>query len=122
MFRLSSPGIQSCERVNCWTEQVADSPIIQSEHPSSPGTGMSVPIAAPATEQDRNDPVTFHRIMQSLIGDGLKARYEPPKKLSHELFVLMLQLKEREQRKKKTKPQKARLQKPKPPRVASASP
>ena len=31
-----------------------------------------------------------------MIGDGLKARYEAPKKLSHELFVLMLQLKEQE--------------------------
>ncbi len=36
-------------------------------------------------------PVTLHRIMQTMIAEGLKARYEAPKKLSHELFVLMMQ-------------------------------
>jgi hypothetical protein len=53
-----------------------------------------------AAERDANDPVTLHRIMQGMIGEELKARYAPPKKLSHELFVLMLQLKEQERRDK----------------------
>jgi hypothetical protein len=36
--------------------------------------------------------------MQSMIGDGLKQRYAPPQRLSHELFVLMMQLSENERR------------------------
>ncbi len=54
--------------------------------------------AARAAAADDNDPVTLHRIMQSMIGDGLKERYEPPQKLSHELFVLLMQLQENERR------------------------
>ena len=65
---------------------------------------MSVSVAVPLSDHDGNDPVTFHRVMQNMIGDGLKARYEPPRKLSHELFVLMLQLKEEERRGKTAKP------------------
>jgi hypothetical protein len=42
--------------------------------------------------------------MQNMIGEGLKERYEPPQKLSHELFVLMLQIKEQERREKLAKP------------------
>jgi len=34
--------------------------------------------------------------MQTMIGEGLKVRYQPPPKLSHELFVLLMQLKENE--------------------------
>jgi hypothetical protein len=34
--------------------------------------------------------------MQTMIGDGLRRHYQAPKKLSHELFVLLLQLKEEE--------------------------
>jgi hypothetical protein len=52
--------------------------------------------AARAAARDYNDPATLHRIMQSMIGEGLKERYEPPQKLSHELFVLMMQLRENE--------------------------
>ena len=52
--------------------------------------------AAPAAAPEDDDPVTLHRIMQSMIGEGLKARYEPPQKLSHELFVLLMQLRENE--------------------------
>jgi hypothetical protein len=55
-------------------------------------------MAERAADQDQNDPVTLHRIMQTMIGEGLKARYRPPQKLSHEIFVLMLQLKEEERR------------------------
>jgi hypothetical protein len=42
--------------------------------------------------------VTLHRTMQMMIGEGLRARYQPPQKLSHELFVVLLQLKEAERR------------------------
>jgi hypothetical protein len=44
------------------------------------------------------EPVTLHRIMQEMIGEGLRERYKPPQKLSHELFVLLMQLKEQERR------------------------
>jgi hypothetical protein len=51
----------------------------------------------PASYED-DDPVTLHRVMQTMIAEGLKVRYQPPQKLSHELFVLLLQLKEQERR------------------------
>ncbi len=79
---------------------------------------ISVPLVVPAAERDRNDPVTLYRVMQSMIGDRLKARYSPPKKLSHELFVLMLQLKDREQREKKADGRKAKPRKAKAQRAA----
>ncbi|HTV38556.1 MAG TPA: hypothetical protein VMF12_19160 [Xanthobacteraceae bacterium] len=53
-------------------------------------------MATRVADRDKNAPVTLHRVMQRMIGEGLKARYEPPKKLSHELFVLLMQLKENE--------------------------
>jgi hypothetical protein len=97
-------------------EQFADSSISQrNRHADSAtgthGNGMSVSIAVPAVDQDCNDPVTFHRILQSMIGDGLKARYEPSQTLSHGLLVLMLQLKEQESRDKAVKP-RAKTAKP----------
>jgi hypothetical protein len=39
-----------------------------------------------------------------MIGDGLKDHYEAPQSLSHELFVLMLQIKEQERRDELSKP------------------
>ena len=65
-------------------------------------SGMAMAVRAAKLEGD--DPVTLHRIMQNMVGDGLKERYEPPQKLSHELFVLMLQIKEQERREKLAKP------------------
>jgi hypothetical protein len=53
-------------------------------------------VRAAARDDDDNDPVTLHWIMQSMIGEGLKERYAPPQKLSHELFVLIMQLRENE--------------------------
>jgi hypothetical protein len=53
---------------------------------------------------ETDDPVTLHRVMQRLIGDGLKEHYEAPQGLSHELFVLMLQIKEQERREKLANP------------------
>jgi hypothetical protein len=54
-----------------------------------------------AVDRESNDPVTLHRIMRTMIGEELKARYEPPQKLSHALFVLLLQLKEKERGQKR---------------------
>jgi hypothetical protein len=45
-----------------------------------------------------DEPVTLHRTIQTMIGAELRHRYKPPKKLSHELFVLLLQLKAQERR------------------------
>jgi hypothetical protein len=59
--------------------------------------------AAKIIESD--DPVTLHRVMQRMIGDGLQEHCEAPQELSHGLFVLMLQLKEQELREKLAKPQ-----------------
>jgi hypothetical protein len=35
-----------------------------------------------------------------MIGEGLKKRYEPPQKLSHELLVLMMQINELDRKEK----------------------
>ena len=55
--------------------------------------------SAPA-DGKTNEPVTLFRVMQTMIGEGLKERYKPPPNLSHELFVLLLQMKEQERRQK----------------------
>jgi hypothetical protein len=59
---------------------------------------MTTPAATPPAAEERNDPVTLHRVMQTMIADGLRRYYQPPQKLSHELFVLLLQLKDRDRR------------------------
>lgn len=58
--------------------------------------------AAVPSASDENDPVTLHRTMQMMIGHGLRAHYEPPAKLSHELFVVLMQLNEEERRRQAT--------------------
>ena len=59
---------------------------------------------AAATEARReNDPVTLYRTIQKMIGEGLREHYQPPRKLSHELFVLLMQLREEERRGKAAK-------------------
>jgi hypothetical protein len=47
---------------------------------------------------DRDEPATLHHTIQLMLGEMLRAYYRPPKKLSHELFVLMMQMKEQERR------------------------
>jgi hypothetical protein len=54
-----------------------------------------------AADRDHAGPVTLYRVMQTMIGEGLREYYEPPQKLSHELFVLMMQLKENDSRETK---------------------
>ena len=43
-------------------------------------------------------PATLFRVMQAAIGEGLKERFEPPRKMSHQLFVLMMQMNDRARR------------------------
>lgn len=49
-------------------------------------------------EHESDRPATLDRVMQKMIGEGLREHYKRPKKLSHGLFVLMMQLKEQERR------------------------
>ena len=51
-----------------------------------------------ASDGDRDEPATLHHTIQLMLGERLRAYYRPPKKLSHELFVLMMQMKEQERR------------------------
>jgi hypothetical protein len=48
-------------------------------------------------------PATLHRVMQTMIAEGLKAHYEPPQKLSHSLLVLLMQIKEQDRRHEATR-------------------
>jgi len=59
-------------------------------------------MAMPAAEE-RDQPVTLHRVMQTMIGDGLRSHYEAPRRLSHQLFVLMMQLNEDERKREPPK-------------------
>ena len=54
--------------------------------------------AVEAMARRDNDPVTLHRTMQMMIGDGLREHYQRPQRLSHELFVVLMQLREEERR------------------------
>ena len=51
-----------------------------------------------AGDGNRDEPATLHRTIQLMLGERLRAYYRPPKKLSHELFVLMMQMKDQERR------------------------
>ena len=65
-------------------------------------------MATHAAAADSTGPVTLHRIMQTMIGEELRERYQPPQKLSHELFVLLMQLQENERRGKARRAQAKR--------------
>ena len=41
------------------------------------------------------EPVTLYRVMQTMIGEGLREHYDVPQKMPHELFVLLMQMNER---------------------------
>ncbi len=71
-----------------------------------------------AAARGENDPVTLHRTMQMMIGDGLRERYQAPQKLSHELFVVLMQLNEEDRRRSAAKPSSA---KPSPAKRSSRS-
>jgi hypothetical protein len=63
---------------------------------------------ATADVDEFGPPATLHGVMQTMIGDGLRRHYLAPKKLSHELFVLLLQLKEEENKRDRTAAQPRR--------------
>jgi hypothetical protein len=63
-----------------------------------PKRGRSVMTQRRADDAETDEPVTLHRTIQMMLGEKLRAYYHPPKKLSHELFVLMIQIKEQERR------------------------
>lgn len=65
-------------------------------------TAAQEPVANTEARPD-NDPVTLHRTMQMMLGHGLREHYEAPQKLSHELFVVLMQLNEEERRLKASK-------------------
>ncbi|MGB6535679.1 MAG: hypothetical protein WBF58_06915 [Xanthobacteraceae bacterium] len=58
-------------------------------------------MAMPAADEC-DEPVTLHGVMATMIAQGsriaqgLQTHFQPQQKLSHELFVLLLQLKEAE--------------------------
>jgi hypothetical protein len=51
-----------------------------------------------AANDEPYEPATLFRVMQTAIGRGLKERYEPPQEMSHQLFVLMMQMNDRARR------------------------
>jgi hypothetical protein len=51
-----------------------------------------------AANEEPFAPATLFRVMQAAIGEGLKERFEPPRKMSHQLFVLMMQMNDRARR------------------------
>jgi hypothetical protein len=46
------------------------------------------------TDDQTEQPATLHRVMQAAIAEGLKEHYKPPKRMSHGLLVLLMQLNE----------------------------
>lgn len=60
-----------------------------------------------ATDQEANAPVTLHRIMQTMVAEGLRERYQTPQKLSHQLFVVMMQLNELDRKRERASRAKA---------------
>jgi hypothetical protein len=56
------------------------------------------PPSESLAESPADQPATLHRVMQTMIGEGLRTRYAPPAKLSHELFVLLMQINEQDRR------------------------
>jgi len=45
-----------------------------------------------------NEPATLFRVMRTAIAEGLQEHYAPPQKMSHQLFVLMMQMNDRARR------------------------
>jgi hypothetical protein len=67
---------------------------------SSADVGHFTMSDRPFPEHQDESPATLHRVMQTMIAEGLKARYQAPQKLSHELLVLMMQINEQDRRHK----------------------
>jgi hypothetical protein len=52
-------------------------------------------VRRPAVVDQSAEPASLYRVMQAMIGEGLREHYEVPQKMSHELFVLLMQMNER---------------------------
>jgi uncharacterized protein (DUF2336 family) len=52
-------------------------------------------VRRPAVVDSSAEPASLYRVMQGMIGEGLREHYEVPQKMSHELFVLLMQMNER---------------------------
>ena len=60
------------------------------------GKGRVADMSNPRTVLDRSsEPASLYRVMQAMLGEGLREHYEVPQKMSHELFVLLMQMNER---------------------------
>jgi hypothetical protein len=60
-------------------------------------------------DQESDEPITLHRTIQMMLGEKLRAHYRAPKRLSHELFVLMMQIKEQERQQAAAVARKAKM-------------
>jgi hypothetical protein len=60
-----------------------------------------------AANDEPHEPATLFRVMQTAIAEGLRERYPPPRKMSHQLFVLMMQMNDRARREQRQAEQTA---------------
>jgi len=51
-----------------------------------------------APTDEPTEPATLFRVMQNAIAEGLRERYAPSGKMSHQLFVLAMQMNDRARR------------------------
>ena len=58
-------------------------------------------------DSEPDEPATLHRVMQVAIAEGLRQRYQPPRKMSHELLVLLMQVNEQSKPAVRRKPRAA---------------
>lgn len=57
-----------------------------------------IDMSGRATNDEPLEPATLFRVMQTAIAEELRQRYAPPQKMSHQLFVLMMQMNDRARR------------------------
>lgn len=57
-----------------------------------------IAMSGHATDDEALQPATLFRVMQAAIAEGLRERYEPPRRLSHQMFVLTMQMNDRTRR------------------------
>lgn len=76
-----------------WPERLAAMGFVEAS-----GDGHTADMSGRAPIDEPNAPATLFRVMQDAIADGLRERYDPPQKMSHQLFVLMMQMNDRARR------------------------
>jgi hypothetical protein len=55
---------------------------------------------APRAERETPDPATLHGVIRAAIARDLKAHYEVPQTMPHELLVLLMQMNEDNRKKR----------------------